>query len=60
MIPSIIVILMQVFIIGVAVARHGKKYDAEFNAMYSIVSSLIWLMILYWGGFFDKLIAAIW
>ena len=42
---------------GIEITRHGKeKKPGKHNAFATIIPSLIVLLILYWGGFFDKIL----
>ena len=58
MLPSLILLGMFTLSLGISIANHGKPRSNE-SAVSTLIAIAIWLVILYWGGFFNPLIAAI-
>lgn len=54
MIPQIILFVIICLNLGIALGKHGKE-KGKFNFWLSLLDSLFILWLLYWGGFFDKI-----
>lgn len=52
MIAQITVILFMTISLALSINDHGKPRKPESGRM-TLLSVLIWLVLLYWGGFFD-------
>ena len=49
--PQAIVVFMIAFAVVIHTAKHGKPRDG-YDGPSSLISATIWLVLLYWGGFF--------
>jgi len=49
--PQIIYLIILTLGLGIQIANHGKPRSNE-NAVAGLISSIIVLGLLYWGGFF--------
>lgn len=58
MLPSLILLGLFMLSLGTSIANHGNPRSDE-NAITTLISIAIWLVLLHWGGFFNPLIAAI-
>lgn len=52
--PQIILLLLFMLGLGVSLANHGKPRGNE-NVWITLISDVIVLSILWWGGFFNPL-----
>lgn len=50
--PQAIVVLWYAFYLVVSLALHGKPRDGEHNAVVNMLTMIIAIIILWWGGFF--------
>ncbi|UXN70937.1 hypothetical protein N8A98_07040 [Devosia neptuniae] len=50
--PQITIIVLIALSVGINLAMHGKPRTGTHNVGYSILGSAIWLVPLYYGGFF--------
>jgi len=55
--PQIILILLMVLGAGIVMAKNGQP-RTPYSFWSNLISDIITFAILYWGGFFDGLIAA--
>jgi len=56
MIPQLIVIIMFICVLIKTTNRNGKKTKQRYNIWKLLLSVLIWVWVLYAGGFWDGLI----
>ena len=54
--PQIIILFLVVFSLGVGAANHGNIKSERVNFWTNLVCGLIGQGLLFWGGFYDKLI----
>ena len=54
MLPQIIMIVLLSMDITLGLAFHGKPRP-NYNGWTSLISAIIMVALLYWGGFFDVL-----
>ena len=59
MLPSIVILAMLFLSLGISLSEHGKPKTGNNNFWVSLIANSITIAILYWGGFFNALIAAI-
>lgn len=59
MIPQLILLGLFMLALALNINEHGKISEKPKNAIYSLVRFLIIMSLLVWGGFFDKLFAAL-
>ena len=54
MLPQIIILVLYTLLLGITLAKHGevKKYE-KYNFFTSLLSIIVQIALLYWGGFFD-------
>ena len=57
MLPQLIYLALTFFGLGISLAIHGKPRSNE-NFVVTLISTIIGVGLVYWGGFFDPLIAA--
>ena len=53
MIPQLVYLALLFIGIGLAWERHGKPKEGDNNAWIDLISQMVIILILYWGGFFD-------
>lgn len=53
--PQIIVLSLMIIGLLLAANLHGKPKKGDYNFWVTLTSSIITFLLLYWGGFFDKL-----
>ena len=53
MIPQMILLGLLFMSLGFAIANHGKEKEGKHNAWISLLSFIIWIVILSYAGFFD-------
>lgn len=53
MLPQIILLLLFAMKLGYDIVRHGEQKTVKYNGTNSFIVLLVWLFLLYWGGFFD-------
>lgn len=51
--PQIILCIVFSITVGIAIYKHGETKESKYNAYGEIATSLFWLLILAWGGFFS-------
>lgn len=51
--PIILLIILNVFSIGVDAERHGEPRTGKYNVLTTIISAIILQTILWWGGWYD-------
>lgn len=56
MIPQITLLFLVAITLLLAANRHGKKKEGEHDFWSVLIALTIELTILYWGGFFDKML----
>ena len=56
MLPQIIYLMIVAVGLGIALVLHGKPRDGH-SFWTQLISSVIALGLLYWGGFFDVFFA---
>jgi len=52
--PQIIVLVIVFINLLLMANQHGKKKDGEHNFWVSLISQILTLALLYWGGFFNN------
>lgn len=52
MLPQLIYLGLIILALGLHIGVHGQR-QPKYNAWTQLVSSIISVSILYWGGFFD-------
>jgi len=54
MLPQIILIALMAMGLGMHIVKHGeeRKYT-EYNWIAFLLSRIIWIALLWWGGFFN-------
>lgn len=57
MIPQFIYIILTVAGLCLSAHRHGRINEKKENFWTSLLASVLVQIILYWGGFFDSIIA---
>ena len=57
MIPQLIYLSLGLVGLGFAIAKHGEEKTGKENAWINTIVQLFIWTLLYWGGFFDVLIA---
>jgi hypothetical protein len=50
--PQIIVVTLMLLSLGIAMARYGETKAETYNG-YNFVGPILFLGLLYWGGFFS-------
>lgn len=58
MIPQLIYIALILIGLGIAFAEHGQPKKGKHNAWITVIATIIVLILLFKGGFFDVLINA--
>ena len=53
MIPQIVMIVLFAMSLGISAATHGKPKDGNNSFFLSLLSVVIQVAILWWGGFFS-------
>jgi len=53
MIPQVIILAIIFMGLGLDLANHGLPKDGKYNFFSSLIASSVFLICLYWGGFFD-------
>jgi len=56
MIPQIIFLMILFLRGGISIERHGRERTGKYNFFIDLVSGLVMLSLLFWGGFFDVFI----
>ena len=56
MLPQLIYLLIIVVGFTINCMKHGKPQTGNYNGWLSFLASIITLLILWWGGFFDVMI----
>ena len=51
--PQITMIVVYALAFGIDLSRHGKPKEGTYNALTSLIGSVIGIVILYCGGFFN-------
>ena len=52
MIPQYLILAITILGLGIAMERHGKEKKGKENIWITILSNIILLSLLWWGGFF--------
>lgn len=50
-VPQIIMIALMISSIVISIVNHGKKRE-PYNAYSALISAVLEVALLYWGGFF--------
>lgn len=50
--PQLLFLVLTCLGVGISLAKHGEKKEGNYNFYTSLVSAVIYILILYWGGFF--------
>ncbi|MFP4365489.1 MAG: hypothetical protein ACLFQA_00210 [Bacteroidales bacterium] len=53
MAAQIIIIVLLSLNLGIAIAEHGEPRTGKENAWHMIIGTVIWVLLLWWGGFFN-------
>jgi ABC-type dipeptide/oligopeptide/nickel transport system permease subunit len=53
--PQIIFLILIFLNFGLVIAKHGEE-QAPYNAGAHLISVIMILSLLYWGGFFDGIL----
>jgi hypothetical protein len=59
MLPQLIVIALMLFSLGISAQRSGTPKTGDNNFWVDVTSTIITLVLLWWGGYFDVLIKPI-
>ena len=59
MLPSIVILVMYFLGLCIGISVHGNPRTGNNNFWVRLIVNSITIAILYWGGFFNALIAAI-
>jgi hypothetical protein len=51
-IPQIIYLILWLLGAGIAMAKHGEPKTGKYDFWTTLLSSILALGLLYWGGFF--------
>lgn len=51
--PQIIYISVLMLGLGLHIAKHGEPRDQDYNAFIALISIVLQLGLLWWGGFFN-------
>jgi len=52
--PQAIYLALTLLGLGVEISRHGEpKKPGRYNAVSTLIATVVVLSLLYWGGFFD-------
>ena len=52
MIPQLIILVLVCVNFGLALAKHGESRITNQNAWHDLISAIIFIALLWWGGFF--------
>lgn len=52
-VPQIILLVLICFGLGITIVKHGEPKTGKENFYVSFVAQVIYLGLLYWGGFFN-------
>jgi len=52
MLPQIIYLILTCLGLGVVMSKHGEP-QKPYNIWYSLTSTVLLWILLYWGGFFN-------
>ncbi len=52
-IPAIIMIIWLSIRLGAGVIKHGSKLEGNYNFGVNFTNTLIIVLLMYWGGFFE-------
>ena len=59
MIPQLVYVAMMFLGLGISMAKHGQQGDhGKHNCLVDLVSQVLVAALLWWGGFFEPLMAA--
>lgn len=56
MIPQIILLTLMAMGLGINLVNHGEPKEGNNNVLYNIIATAVILGLLFWGGYFDKLL----
>ena len=56
MIATIIIIVLFATNLGIALAKHKEPKEGEYNFWMTLASVIIYIVLLYYAGLFDKFI----
>ena len=56
MIPQLIYLLITVISVTINCIKHGKPQTGNYNGWLSFLASILMILLLRWGGFFDVII----
>lgn len=51
-IPQIIIIVLYAMNLGINLVKHGEPLEGKHNVIVTLVSTIVIMGILKWGGFF--------
>jgi len=52
--PQLIMLAIHFLFMGIHIAKHGERKTDFYNAWEATISTVIFFVLLYWGGFFDQ------
>lgn len=50
---NLIYLSLMILTLGIYLAKHGQKRDGNYNFWHGLISAIIYIFILYKGGFFN-------
>jgi len=51
--PQITFLVIFLTALLISANKHGQPKEQNYNFFYTLISVIIWIVLLYWGNFFN-------